>query len=46
MQVGVDMTFKHTKFGGHGFSGFGDIATFKMTKFPFWTMDHWSMDVE
>ena len=29
MQVGVDVTCIHTNFGGHGFSGFGDIATFK-----------------
>ena len=28
MQVGVDVTCIHTNFGGHGFSGFGDIATF------------------
>ena len=29
MQVGVDVTYMHTNFGGCGFSGFGDIATFK-----------------
>ena len=29
MQVGIDVTCMHTNFSGHGFSGFGDIATFK-----------------
>ena len=29
MQVGVDVKCMHTNFGGHGFSGFGHIATFK-----------------
>ena len=29
MQVGVDVTYMHTNFGGHYLSGFGDIATFK-----------------
>ena len=29
MQVGVDVTFMHTNFGGRSLSGFGDIATFK-----------------
>ena len=29
MQVGIDVTCMHTNFGGRGFSGFGDIATFK-----------------
>ena len=29
MQVGVDVKCMHTNFGGRGFSGFGDIATFK-----------------
>ena len=24
MQVGIDVTFRHTDFGGRGFSGFGD----------------------
>ena len=28
MQVGTDVKFIHTNFGGCGFSGFGDIATF------------------
>ena len=27
MQVGIDVTSMHTSFGGHGLSGFGDIAT-------------------
>ena len=29
MQVGIDVTFMHTNFGGRGLLGFGDIATFK-----------------
>ena len=29
MQVGTDVTCMHTNFGGHGLSGFGDIATLK-----------------
>ena len=29
MQVGIDVTCMYTNFGGCGFSGFGDIATFK-----------------
>ena len=40
MQVGVDVTCMHIKFGGHDLSGFGDIATFqKRPIFPFgaWT---------
>ena len=29
MQVGIDVKYIHTNFGGCGLSGFGDIATFK-----------------
>ena len=29
MQVGIDVKFIQTNFGGSGLSGFGDIATFK-----------------
>ena len=29
MQVGIDVKFMHTNFGGCGLFGFGDIATFK-----------------
>ena len=29
MQVGIDVKCMHTNFGGHGLSGFRDIATFK-----------------
>ena len=29
MQVGVDVTYMHTNFGGCDLSGSGDIATFK-----------------
>ena len=28
MQVGVDVTYMHTNFGGRDHSGFGDTATF------------------
>ena len=45
MQVGVDMKFKHTKFGGRDFFGFGDMATFqKQPYFPSgaWTIVHGS----
>ena len=28
-QVGIDVKFIHTNFDGCGFSGFGDITTFK-----------------
>ena len=29
MQVGIDVKYIHTNFGGQDFSGFGDTATFK-----------------
>ena len=29
MQVGIDVTYMYTDFGGRGLSTFGDIATFK-----------------
>ena len=29
MQLGIDVKCMHTKFGGRGRLGFGDIATFK-----------------
>ena len=28
MQIGIDVKYMYTNFGGHGFSGFGDITTF------------------
>ena len=28
MQVGIDVTYMHTDFGGRGVYGFGDMATF------------------
>ena len=43
MQVGIDVKFMHTDFGGCGFFGFGDMATFlKQPNFPFgaWTIVH------
>ena len=44
MHVWIDVKFMHTNFGGCGFSSFGDTATFKKAKFPFWGMDYspWS----
>ena len=44
MQVGVDVTYIHTNFGGRDLSGFGDIVTLKTAKFPFRPMDYspWS----
>ena len=43
MQVGIDVTCVHTSFGGHGFFGFREMATFqKRQNFPFgaWTIVH------
>ena len=43
MQVEVDVTCMQTSFGGHGLSGFGDMATYqKRPNFPFgaWTIVH------
>ena len=43
MQVGIDVTYMYTNFGGRDLSGFGDIATLK-NQFPFRPMDYspWS----
>ena len=32
MQVGVDVTYMYTNFGGHDLSGFRDTATFKNSR--------------
>ena len=41
MQVGIDVTYMYTNFGGRDLSGFGDIATLKNGKFPLpWTIVH------
>ena len=40
MQVGIDVTYMYTNFGGRDLSGFGDIATLKNGKFPLLTMDY------
>ena len=43
MQVGIDVKFMRTNFGGCDLSSFGDIATFqKRPIFPFgaWTIVH------
>ena len=43
MQVGIDITCMYTSFGGHGLSGFGDMATFqKQPNFPFGQLGPWS----
>ena len=33
MQVGIDVKCMHNNFGGRGYFGFGDIATFKNGQF-------------
>ena len=43
MQVVVDVTCMHTNFGGRGFSGFGDIATFKKSQISLSEHGLWSM---
>ena len=40
MPVGIDVKCMHTDFGGHGLSGFRDIATFKNVQISFWGMDY------
>ena len=44
MQVGIDVTYMYTNFGGRDLSGFRDIVTLKNGKFPLLTMDYspWS----
>ena len=44
MQVGIDVTYMHTNFGGRDLSGFGDKISFKTAKFPIQPMDYspWS----
>ena len=37
MQVGIYVTCMQTNFGGHGLSGFGDIATFKKSQISLFT---------
>ena len=46
MQVGIDVKIMLNNFGGCGFFGFGDMATFKTAKFPFRGMDYspWSSE--
>ena len=47
MQIGIDVKFMYTNFGGHDLSGFGDIVTLKNAKFPFRPMDYspWSSKI-
>ena len=42
MQVGVDVTYMHTNFGGYGLSSFGDIATLKNGQISLSTYSPWS----
>ena len=42
MQVGVDVTYIHTNFGGCDLSTFGDIVTFKNGQFSLLTYSPWS----
>ena len=44
MQVGIDVTYMCTNFGGHGLLGFGDIATFKNGQFS--CLDHGHQKIE
>ena len=50
MQIGIDVTCKHTNFGGRGFSGFEVMASFclpsKTAKISLWTMGYspWSSE--
>ena len=50
MQVCVDVTCMYNNFGGHGLSGFRDLAhfsfAFKTAKISFTTMDYKSMRVK
>ena len=52
MQVGIDVTCMHTKFGGCGLSGFGDIVSVlfasKQPKLPIgpWTIVHGGQKIE
>ena len=47
IQVGIDVKCMHTNFGGRGFSGFGDTATFKNGQISLPTMDYspWSSKI-
>ena len=44
MQIGVDVEYLHTNFGGCDLFGFRDIGTFKNRQIPFRPMDYspWS----
>ena len=44
LQVGVDVTYMHTNFGGHDLSSLEILLLSKMAKFPFRPMDYspWS----
>ena len=41
MQVGIDVTCMHTRFGGRSFFGFGDMSTFQ--KWPNFPFDPWAI---
>ena len=40
MQIGIDVKFMHTNFGGCDFFGLGDIATFKNSQISLLTHGH------
>ena len=43
IQVGIDVAYMHTNFGGRDLSGFGDVATFKNGQISLsdpWTIVH------
>ena len=40
MQVGIDVKFIHTNFGGRGLSGFGDKIQKRQILFDPWTIVH------
>ena len=46
MQIGVDVTYMHTDFGGCDLSGFGDIATFKNGQISLSTHGLYSMVIK
>ena len=46
MQVGTDIKFIHTNFGGRGLSGFGDIVTFKNGQISLSTHGLYSMVIK
>ena len=46
MQIGVDVTYMHTNFGGCGYFCFGDIGTFKNGQISLSTHGLWPMVIK